>query len=77
MILASALQCIAIAEKRSRNGAAMQSSAILCLEEARNLLAPGRCLLAAQWALRSLSYSVGFFSPDYNEVLAITKEGNP
>jgi hypothetical protein len=45
-------------------------SAALCLTEARERLAEGREDLARQWALRSLSHSVGMFHADYQRSAA-------
>lgn len=47
--------------------AAMRSSAQICLDDARRLANNGKIHLAAGWAVRSLSYSVGVFSPDHTE----------
>lgn len=49
----------------------MQSSAKLCLDDARNLLAAGRPEPATFRALKSISYSVGVFSPVYQEAAKI------
>lgn len=43
----------------------MRSSAVLCLADARAMLADGDTYSAAARALNSLAYSVGVFHPDY------------
>lgn len=53
------------------NGAAMDSSARSCLEDASVAEALGEYTYARQWALRSLSYSVGIFHEDYQAVAAV------
>jgi hypothetical protein len=56
---------IAAAELHAPN-AQMQSSAVLCLANARRELAAGHEPAARNWARRSLEYSVGVFSPVYD-----------
>lgn len=56
---------IALAERHAGNGAAMASSAQLCLADARRLLAAGRRVSAYAAALRSLRYSVGILHGDH------------
>lgn len=69
MLTATAI--ITIARSHLGNGAAMDSSARSCIDDAERLLAEGRIDLAKQWALRSLSYSVGLFHPDYARIAAV------
>jgi hypothetical protein len=47
------------------NGAAMESSARLCLTDAIELQAEGKLDDAKARALKSLAYSVGVFHADY------------
>jgi ABC-type proline/glycine betaine transport system substrate-binding protein len=47
------------------NGAAMQSSAILCIADALNLIEGAFAADAARRAIKSLGYSVGIFHTDY------------
>lgn len=59
-------QLVELAKKHVNNGAAMQSSAKLCLDDALNLLELGGCEDVVRIrALKSLKYSVGIFHPDY------------
>lgn len=55
----------------AHNGAEMQDSALLCLEDARILEASRRYDAAKYRAMRSLSYSVGVLSPVYNQAKTI------
>ena len=43
----------------------MQSSAALCLDDAKKLQAEGKFGSAARRAIKSLTYSVGVFDPRY------------
>lgn len=61
----SAQKVINAAEKHVNNGAAMQSSAELCLFDANTLIQQGNYAAAEKRALRSLAYSVGIFHSDY------------
>jgi hypothetical protein len=54
-----------IAARHVANGAPAQSSAILCLDDARALAARDENLAAERRALDSLAHSVGVFHPDY------------
>jgi hypothetical protein len=56
---------IELAARHIANGSAMQSSAIVCLDEAIALAARGENLDAERRALHSLAYSVGIFHADY------------
>lgn len=53
------------AQGRANDEALMQSSAIVCLQDARKLHAEGKFNAAARRALKSLEYSVGVFHPAY------------
>jgi len=55
---------IDLAESHAHKGA-MVSSARSCIHDARTLAARGEDGYARAWALRSLTYSVGKFHPDY------------
>jgi hypothetical protein len=55
--------------------AAMQSSAQLCVDDARRLLASGKPEYAIGHAVRSLAYSLGVFSPVYKEARAFDTSG--
>jgi hypothetical protein len=48
---------------RKHLGGSMESSALLCLTQAIEHRDAGAYDLARQWALRSLSYSVGILHP--------------
>jgi hypothetical protein len=50
---------------RKHLGGSMESSALLCLTQAIEHRDAGAYDLARQWAIRSLSYSVGILHPDY------------
>lgn len=54
-----------LARKHVGNGAAMESSARLCLTEAVRHHDEGDLKQAEQHALKSLAYSVGLFHADY------------
>ena len=62
-------QILIVARKHVGNGAAMESSARLCLADAVNLYTDGDYAAAERRALRSLSYSVGILHADYRKVL--------
>jgi hypothetical protein len=59
---------------RNVNLGSMSSSAKLCLDDANALLALGDEAYAAKRALESLSYSVGFFHPDFATAKAMAAE---
>ena len=64
------LQIIELAKKNIDNGASMQSSAKLCLDDALNLLKLGGCEDVVRIrAIKSLKYSVGIFHPDYQAAI--------
>lgn len=58
-------QVIQLARKHVGNGAAMDSSARLCLANAVALSEKGDLHFAKARALKALSYSVGVFHQDY------------
>lgn len=62
---------LALAEKHANNGATMQSSAIVCLDDARRFASEGREAYAQSWAIRSLSYTVGIFHADHRAAEAM------
>ena len=61
----TATQTIALATRNADNGATMQSSAQLCLDDARSLFAKGDFGSANSRAIASLSYSVGILHQDW------------
>lgn len=61
----TAATVIEIAASHLNNGASMASSAALCHADAVRILAGGNAKTAAEWAVRSLSYSVGGFHADH------------
>jgi len=68
---ATAAATIAIATANVANGAPMQSSAVLCLSDARSCLSRGDFGSANSRALASLSYSVGCLHPAWREAKAL------
>lgn len=72
-------KAIILARCHVGNGAAMDSSARLCLADAIEFQQEGNFHLAANAALRSLKYSVGVFHADYKKVeafvLVLTNRG--
>lgn len=69
----NAEQAIILARKHVGNGAAMESSARLCLADAVALRDKGRLVDAKARAIRSLSYSVGIFHSDYRRAIASSR----
>lgn len=65
---------IAIAESRLPYAGCMSSSAELCLDDARSLLADGNIRAAGERACESLAYSVGVLHPDYIRAKALVRE---
>ena len=63
--ITKAEQAIRLARKHVGNGAAMESSARLCLSDALELAEKERFEYAYARAVRSLAYSVGIFHADY------------
>ena len=64
----NAIEAIEIAEKHIGSGN-MQSSAILCLTDAKSLQAKGEEEFSKRRALNSVAYSVGIFHSDYDRIL--------
>lgn len=60
-------EIIRLARKNVDNGAAMSSSARLCLAEAVSSFDDGHYDVAAARAVKSLAYSVGIFHADYKK----------
>lgn len=60
---------IRLARKHVGNGAAMESSARLCLADALDRMETGSYDTAHWKACRSLKYSVGIFHADYQKAL--------
>jgi hypothetical protein len=60
-------QILAAARKHVGNGAAMESSARLCLADAVSLKDQGDFKHAKERAVKSLAYSVGIFHADYQK----------
>ena len=58
--------------KKHQNDGEMISSAQLCIQDAERAYKAGAFESAKKWALKSLSYSVGVFHPDY-----IAAKGDP
>jgi hypothetical protein len=61
---------INLARKHVGNGAAMESSARLCLSDAVELHDKGEFNYAKTRAVKSLAYSVGVFHADYQKAAA-------
>ena len=66
----NSFEVIQLARKHANNGAAMQSSAQLCLRDAEALQFAGKTASARNCAVKSLEYSVGIFHPDYKATRA-------
>jgi hypothetical protein len=68
----SVSQVIELARKHVHNGAAMQTSAELCLQDAIDCFNAGDEYGAAYHrALKSLGYSVGILHSDYQRALSV------
>lgn len=67
-VRANASKAIILARKHVGNGAAMESSARLCLSDAVTQHDAGNLDAAYMWAKKSLAYSVGIFHADYKRV---------
>lgn len=65
----TAAEAIALAQKHvdARYESRMQSSAELCLADAKALMEKGEERVAKNRAVRSLAYTVGILHPDYQE----------
>lgn len=63
-----AKNAIVIGGRHLGKNALMESSAIMCLEEAKAALARGEEDSAKTWAARSLAYTAGIFHKDYKRV---------
>lgn len=61
----NSIEVIRLAAKHASNGAAMQSSAVLCLRTAESFYSLDQYQTAKFWAIKSLAYSVGIFHADY------------
>ena len=59
-----------LARKHLGNGAVMDSSARLCMEDAVTLAGNGNLDAAKTRAIKSLAYSVGILHPDYKRATA-------
>ena len=58
-------QDMLVLAKKHQNDGEMVSSAQLCIQDAERAYKAGAFESAKKWALKSLSYSVGGFHPDY------------
>jgi hypothetical protein len=67
-MVASANSAIVLARKHVGNGAAMDSSARLCLADAVALFDAGDFDGAKARAIKAIAYSVGIFHADYRKV---------
>lgn len=63
-----ACEAIPLAHRHLNNGAAMASSALVCYHNAIDAFRAKQDDRAAQWAFKSLAYSVGIFHPDCEKV---------
>lgn len=68
-----AMTATAIAARWSDTGD-MVSSAKSCLADADAAIARGSDGVAARWAIRSLTYSVGVFHPAYREAVTVVAD---
>lgn len=67
---------IIIAARKALDNPIQESSARFCLADAVQAVDRGERDVAYEWALRSLAYSVGIFSPIYKKFNAFIPEGN-
>jgi hypothetical protein len=67
----NAQKAIILARKNIGNGAAMDSSARLCLADAVALYDAGNHAAAANRAIKALGYSVGVFHADYQRAVKV------
>lgn len=63
------IDIITLAKKHVDNGAVMQTSAQLCLDDAIRCIDKGMLDSAKMWAIWSLAYSVGIFHADYQAAI--------
>lgn len=61
----NAKKTLVLARKHAENGAAMASSARLCIADAQTLLEAGFEKMAKNRALKALAYCVGIWHEDY------------
>jgi hypothetical protein len=61
-------RAIILARKHIGNGALMDSSARVCLNDALRAVEREDYRAAKMWAIKSLGYSVGIFHADYQKV---------
>ena len=67
-MITEANKAIILARKHIGNGALMDSSARVCLNDALRAVEREDYKAAKMWALSSLAYSVGIFHADYQKV---------
>jgi hypothetical protein len=67
-MITEANKAIILARKHIGNGALMDSSARVCLNDALRAVEREDYRAAKMWALSSLAYSVGIFHADYQKV---------
>jgi hypothetical protein len=67
-MITEANKAIILARKHIGNGALMDSSARICLNDALRAVEREDYRAAKMWALSSLAYSVGIFHADYQKV---------
>jgi hypothetical protein len=63
----NATEAISLAKEHQDKGS-MVSSAKSCIADAEKCFNDGLDFYAMRWALESLKYSVGVFSPDYQKL---------
>lgn len=64
---------VILARKHVGNGAAMESSARLCLSEAMQASERHDLQAMREWAIKSLRYSVGIFHKDYQSACNLSR----
>jgi hypothetical protein len=67
-MITEANKAIILARKHIGNGALMDSSARVCLNDALRAVERDDYRAAYMWAVKSLGYSVGIFHADYQQV---------
>jgi hypothetical protein len=67
-MITEANKAIILARKHIGNGALMDSSARVCLNDALRAVEREDYRAAKMWAVNSLAYSVGIFHADYQKV---------